>query len=134
MRIPAFGLWKHFAFAPILALVLALLTRAATADDVTGSWLHQSGQAQILFAPCGGAVCGRLVWIKSGAKTNARVGDQTFFDMKRVRPNEWQGKTLYPEDGEIYDATMRVEGTVLTTVGCAFGGIICKSVRWTRIR
>ncbi|OMI00046.1 hypothetical protein BSN85_35135 [Bradyrhizobium brasilense] len=106
----------------------------ATAGDVVGTWVHESGQAQIRFAACGEAICGRLVWIRAGAPTNARVGDQAFFAMKLVRPDLWQGKTLYPEDGKIYEASMRLEGTTLTTFGCALGGMICRSVRWTRVR
>jgi len=78
-------------------------------------------------------VAGR-VWLEAGASTEAHVGERTFFAMKRVRPDLWRGKTLYPEDGQVYDATMRLDGAVLTTSGCAAGGLICKSVRWTRVR
>src|SRR5262249_7964364 len=106
----------------------------ATADDVFGIWLHESGEARVRFAPCGDAVCGRIVWIESGAPTSAHVGDRTFFGMKQVRPDLWRGKTLYPEDGQVYNATMQLKGEVLTTSGCAVGGLICESVRWTRVQ
>jgi uncharacterized protein (DUF2147 family) len=115
-----------------LALGVALSSEAV-AGDVVGVWRHESGEARVRFAPCGDAVCGRIVWIEAGAPTNARVGDRIFFAMERIRPDLWRGKTLYPEDGEVYDATMQLKSAVLTTSGCAAGGLICKSVRWTRI-
>jgi uncharacterized protein (DUF2147 family) len=117
----------------VLALGVALSSQAI-ADDVLGVWLHESGEAKVRFAPCGDAVCGEIIWIASGADTDARVGDRTFFDMKRVSPDLWRGKTLYPEDGKVYNATMQLDGAVLTTSGCATGGFICESVRWTRVR
>jgi uncharacterized protein (DUF2147 family) len=118
----------------LITLVLALtLCSQAIAGDVLGVWLHESGEARVQFAPCGDVVCGWIVWIKAGASTDARVGDRTFYAMRRVNSDQWRGKTLYPEDGEVYDATMQLEGSVLTTSGCAVGGLICKSVRWTRV-
>jgi uncharacterized protein (DUF2147 family) len=118
----------------LIPLALALtFSSQANADDVLGVWLHESGDARVKFTPCGDAVCGWIVWIKAGADTDARVGDRTFYEMRRVSPDLWRGKTLYPEDGEVYDATMQLKGPVLTTSGCAIGGLICKSVRWTRV-
>src|SRR5262249_51187176 len=119
----------------VIPLALGVvLSSGAIADGVFGIWLHESGEAKVRFAPCGNAVCGRIVWIESGAPTSARVGDRTFFGMRRIRPDLWRGKTLYPEDGEVYDATMQLSGLVLTTSGCAVGGMICKSARWTRVQ
>src|SRR3954447_897710 len=84
-----------------LALGVALSSQAI-ADGVAGVWLHESGEAKVRFGPCGAAFCGRIGWIEPGAPTSVHVGDRTFFGMKRVGSDRWRGKTLYPEDGEVY--------------------------------
>src|SRR5262245_17755984 len=69
----------------VIPLVLGVvLSSGANADGVFGIWLHESGEAEVRFAPCGNAVCGRIVWIESGAPTTAHVGDRTFFGMRRI--------------------------------------------------
>ena len=127
MKISTTAMWP---FALALGVTLS---SEAVAGDIVGVWRHESGEAQVRFAPCGDAVCGRIVWIEAGAPTNARVGDRIFFAMEHIGPDLWRGKTLYPEDREVYDATMQLKKTVLTTSGCAVSGLICKSARWTRV-
>ena len=39
-----------------------------------------------------------------------------------------------PDDGQTYTGKMLLEGANLTTSGCVFGGLICKSVHWTRLK
>ncbi|MGJ4994663.1 DUF2147 domain-containing protein [Bradyrhizobium sp. HKCCYLS3077] len=115
-----------------LGLALALLGNAARADDVTGVWLRESGASKVKFAPCGGAVCGTLVWIKEGTDTPAKVGQRLFSGMKSTGPNAWAGSYSNPDDGKTYDAKMTLSGNTLTTSGCALGGMICRSSTWTR--
>ena len=115
------------------AFSLALAAGPALADDVTGVWLRESGASKVKFAPCGGAICGTLVWIKDGTDTPAKVGQRLFFGMKSTGPNAWAGSYNNPDDGKTYDATMTLSGGTLTTAGCAFGGMICRSSTWTRV-
>lgn len=53
--------------APALAM-LALFAGAATAtaapDNIGGVWVTDDGQGAVEIAPCGGAMCGRIVWLK----------------------------------------------------------------------
>ncbi|MGP9811631.1 DUF2147 domain-containing protein [Rhodopseudomonas sp. NSM] len=120
-----------------LALLAVAATTAATAgaaraDDVAGTWLRDTGLSKVKFAPCGGAVCGTLVWLKPGIETPAKVGQKVFFDMKPSGPNAWAGSAFNPEDGKTYSGKMTLAGGTLTTQGCAMGGLICKSSTWTR--
>ncbi|RED31816.1 uncharacterized protein (DUF2147 family) [Rhodopseudomonas thermotolerans] len=114
----------------LLAAIAA--TAGARADDVAGTWLRDTGASKVKFAPCGGAVCGTLVWIKPGVETPAKVGQKVFFDMKPTGPNAWAGSAFNPEDGKTYTGKMNLSGGTLTTQGCAMGGLICKSSTWTR--
>src|SRR5436305_13070040 len=121
----------RLAIALSLSLT-AMVVGPAFADDVTGTWLRESGLSKVKFAPCGNAICGNIVWIKSGVDTPAKVGQRLFFDMKPTGPNAWSGSVINPDDGKTYSGTMSLSGGTLTTQGCAMGGMICRSSTWTR--
>jgi len=117
-------------------LGLALSTMAlspAFAGDVSGTWLRDTGASRVKFAPCGGAICGNLVWLKPGVETPAKVGQRIFFDMKPSGADSWTGNAFNPEDGKTYSGKMSLSGDTLTTSGCVMGGMICKSTTWTRV-
>jgi hypothetical protein len=90
-----------------------------------------NGRATVRFAPCGGAVCGAITW-KRDANANGNIGQRVFFDMKPAGESAWAGSAFNPEDGRNYSAKMTLAGDHLTTAGCVFGGLICKSEEWTR--
>jgi uncharacterized protein (DUF2147 family) len=117
-----------------LALTLAAATLAASpafSADVSGTWLRDTGASKVKFAPCGGAICGHIVWLKPGADPKAKVGQRVFFDMKPNGPNSWSGSAFNPEDGKTYTGKMTLDGGTLTTAGCVMS-VICKSTTWTR--
>ncbi len=107
---------------------------AAQAAEVNGVWLRDSGASQVRFAPCGGAVCGHIIWIKPGTDTPAKIGQRIFYDMKSNGADSWSGKAFNPEDGKTYSGKMSVSGSTLTTAGCALAGLICKSTSWSRVK
>ena len=119
-------------FSAVMSLVV-MAAGPARADDVTGTWLRETGLSKVKFAPCGGgAICGHLVWLKPGTDTPAKVGQRLFFDMKPTASNAWSGSYSNPDDGKTYAAKMSLSGGTLTTAGCAMGGMICRSSTWTR--
>lgn len=122
------------AIVPVLTLttVMALATPALSAD-LSGVWLRDSGASKVKFGPCGGAMCGHIVWLKPGADPNAKVGQRVFFDMKPNGANSWTGHAFNPADGKTYSGKMTLNGGTLTTSGCVMG-IICKSATWTRAK
>ncbi|SEG77720.1 DUF2147 domain-containing protein [Bosea lathyri] len=101
------------------------------AQDVTGTWLRDTGASRVRFAKCGEAICGTLAWLKD---TNgpAKVGQRIFYDMKPAGAGKWSGNAFNPEDGKNYSGTMTLSGDMLTTSGCVLGGLICRSVKWSR--
>ena len=114
----------------LLALTLAQ-GGTAQAQDVSGTWLRDSGASRVRFAKCGEAMCGTLAWLKD---TNgpAKVGQRIFYDMKPSGDGKWSGSAFNPEDGKTYSGTMTLAGDKLTTSGCVLGGLICRSVTWNR--
>jgi uncharacterized protein (DUF2147 family) len=116
----------------LLALgVLAISSTAALAGGVVGEWARDDGKAKVRFAPCGGAVCGSITWLKE-RNGPAKIGQQVFFDMKPNGDDSWAGTAFNPDDGKTYTGKMTMTGNHLVTAGCVFGGLICKSVAWTR--
>lgn len=103
----------------------------ASAQDVSGTWLRDTGASKVRFTKCGEAMCGTISWLK---ETNgpAKVGQRIFYDMKPSGAGKWNGSAFNPEDGKTYSGTMSLSGNTLTTAGCVFGGMICRSVKWSR--
>ncbi len=104
----------------------------AQAQDAQGIWQRADGLTRIRVAPCGGALCGTIVWLKN--KTSpARIGQRVLFDMKPAGAGTWRGNAFNPEDGRNYSGRMSLSGKSLTTAGCVMGGLICRSFQWTRV-
>jgi uncharacterized protein (DUF2147 family) len=118
-----------------IAIVLTILGEAETAlaGEVTGVWLHEDGASKVRFAPCGSALCGTIVWLKE-AKGPAKVGEKVFYDMVSSGDNNWTGKAFEPSSGKEYTGKMTLAGDSLTTAGCIMGGLICKSIVWSRAK
>lgn len=122
---------RHMIFMATLVAGVGMVGQAR-ADEAKGVWLRSEGTARVKVAACGGALCGTVVWLK---KTDGpgKVGQRVFFDMKPTGANIWEGSAFNPEDGRTYSGKMEVSGNALTTTGCALGGMICKSVSWSRV-
>ena len=117
------------------AALLAVVIPPARAGEVKGEWARDDGKAKVRFASCGGdAVCGAISWLRDPANDPGKVGQQVFFDMKPSGDNSWAGRAFNPEDGKTYSGKMTVSGDHLITAGCVLGGLICKSMNWTRAR
>jgi uncharacterized protein (DUF2147 family) len=116
------------------AAILAAISSSALAGDVKGEWARDDGKAKVRLASCGGdAICGSISWLRD-KNDPGKVGQQVFFDMKPSGDNAWAGRAFNPEDGKTYSGKMTMSGDHLVTAGCVLGGLICKSLNWTRAR
>ena len=116
------------------AAALAASATIACAGSLGGEWLRADGVAKVRFTNCGDAFCGSISWLKDPKNDPAKVGEQVFFGMKPAGENVWKGSAFNPEDGRTYAGKVTVAGAHMTTAGCVFGGLICKSMEWTRER
>jgi uncharacterized protein (DUF2147 family) len=116
-----------------IAAALTLMAAPASAQSAVGTWLRESGESRVRVAPCGDALCGTVSWLKDPATSKSKVGQRVFFDMKPNGENKWSGQAFNPEDGQNYTGTMAVSGGKLTTAGCRFGGLVCRSVSWSKV-
>ncbi len=121
---------------PFLTLfaVLAFAAPASSAEtSAVGLWLRENGLSHVRISPCGELLCGFVAWVKDPERAS-EIGVKVFYDMKRDGPGEWKGSAFNPEDNKTYTGKMVLEGESLKTSGCVFGGLICKSVNWTRLK
>ncbi len=144
---------RHSAAAALaLALGAAALAPPAGAaprtPPIVGVWLTEHGDAKMRFAPCGAALCGRIVWLKEPQDDGRPKADVNNADpAKRGRPllgltiftdvrpsgDEWTGRAYNSDDGRDYDVKIkRVDDDHLTVEGCALGGLFCGNETWTR--
>lgn len=123
---------RSFLLAASALSFLALGPAVALAADATGIWLRDTGASKVKIAPCGAALCGYIVWLKDAATSPAKMGEKIFFDMKSDGDNSWEGSAYNPENGKTYTGKMSLSGNTLTTKGCVLGGIICKTIVWSR--
>lgn len=129
-----------------LAVVVGLAAGAAQAQnatDIAGRWRDSDGESIIAVAPCGQALCGRIVWLKqprtdrnnADAKLRERslMGVQVLNGFKADGTGKFAGNGYNPEDGKTYSTTLSLDASGRLVVrGCALGGLICDDDTWTR--
>ena len=125
------------ALAAALSLVGAgpacVSVHAATESSFVGVWNREDGLGGVRIAICGGALCGDIAWLRD-PRGPGHVGQRVLFDMRQTAADTWSGTALNPEDGRQYSGSMTIAGRRLITQGCAFGGLICKTVALSRDR
>ena len=128
--------------AAAVATMITGFADVAGAADSKGVWLRDNGNSKVRIASCGEALCGTIAWEKNprndvnnpdeSKRARPLVGTQIFFNMKPAGEGRWNGSAYNPEDGKTYSGSMILSGDTLTTKGCVLGGLICKSVDWSR--
>jgi uncharacterized protein (DUF2147 family) len=125
------------------AIALASLSLPASAQDANGTWLTASEETRVRIAPCGGNVCGTIVWVKNtGAKDeqnpnaalkNRNLVGVNMIQMKPAGDRKWTGTLYNPQDGKTYSGTLtQNDSNSLSLSGCV-AGIFCRSQTWTRV-
>lgn len=134
-------IWRSLmAFA---ALVVALVASpSARADDITGTWLSQSGETRVRISPCGGQFCGVIIWVSkpgndvnnpdAGKRSRPLVGVQ-MITMKSTGGTSYSGHLYNYQDGKTYTGKASVTAAGLALSGCVLGGLICRTQTWKRI-
>jgi uncharacterized protein (DUF2147 family) len=126
---------------------------AAEPTEVVGIWLSPKADTRVRISPCGSALCGNIVWLKSpnDPQTGEPLADRNNPDpANRNRPilgmqiitdlkpghaaGEWTGKVYSPNDGEIHDASFSMDGpNGIKMEACMMAGLMCRTRTWTRV-
>jgi uncharacterized protein (DUF2147 family) len=129
---------KRF-FLGLTALAVALTPASAFArSSLEGRW--KNGAMEIVIAPCGPSLCGRVVKASEQQRTKAQRGSGTRLLGSRVIDNiEPSGPGLWKADVFVATRNMNARGTIeqvgpdrLAVRGCVLA-IICKTTHWDRI-
>jgi uncharacterized protein (DUF2147 family) len=109
----------------------ALFAEQALANDPSGVWVRDNGEAKIKVGKCGSALCGRVIWVKD-PKRQRDINKLVLSEMVENGPNSWSGKAFNPLEDKTYIGKMTLSGASLTTSGCIMGGMMCKDMSWRR--
>lgn len=137
----------------VIGLVLLASSAPASAQErLTGTWLSADGSSHIAFAPCGGADCGQIVWLRDvrdpqtgqpwqdkfnpdeALRRRPLVGLTMVSGLRPAGMQRWDGTLYNPLDGKTYAGTFEIVGSgKLQLKGCAFAGLICQTEIWTAL-
>lgn len=126
----------------LAAALLASLSLPASAQDANGTWLTASGETRVRIAPCGGSICGTIVWVKNPAKDeqnpNAALKARNvvginMIQMKSAGDKKWSGTLYNYTDGKTYSGSMTMNGANSLSLSGCVAGIFCRSQTWTRV-
>ena len=129
-----------------VAALTALSTVGAAADAAAaaqpaGVWRNPKNTVHIKVQPCGGNVCGTVVWANARAKEKALkagtpklVGKQLFQEFRATGAGSWNGRVFVPDMGRSFSGSLKAKGpNAMVASGCLIGRFLCKSQIWTRV-
>jgi len=114
------------------ALCCLLGAGAALAQSPYGLWARGDGDARVNIAPCGENLCATNVWIRNPG--TEQPGHRLIMRLRQTGEAVWTGSAFDPQRNMNFSMRMEVERQRMTTRGCAFGGLVCRSTTWTRLR
>ena len=139
----------------ILAISAALTsgTIAGPMPREAGVWIDDSGDGAVNIAPCGAALCGRIVWLKDlmndqgepkhdrfnpDASKHARpiCGLQVIGQLKPVEAGGFDEGWVYdPKEGKSYSVAIALAGADrLQVTGYLGVKLLGKTMQWTRAK
>jgi uncharacterized protein (DUF2147 family) len=137
--------------AVAVTIFTILSSPVQAADDETGVWIDHTGRGAVEIAPCGRALCGRIVWLKEpndkygrpltdGNNPNAAqrkrpiCGLPILGNLQPQSDGAWDAGWVYdPNDGSTHDAQIELVGpNKLVLTGYAGVKLFSKSFTWVR--
>ncbi|WP_062016428.1 DUF2147 domain-containing protein [Aureimonas sp. AU4] len=104
----------------VIAMMLGTLS-LARAEAILGEWRVSNGE-RVVYAPCGGAFCGR---VESGRYRGKSVGRMS------GSGRNYTGTVTDPSTDKTYEGRAEVSGDRLVLTGCV-AKVFCRSQTWTR--
>jgi uncharacterized protein (DUF2147 family) len=116
-----------------------------TAADALGVWENPENKSHTEFCKCGAGVCGKIVKVVDGQKTDDNnpdpakrsrpiVGLVIMQGAKQNGPASWSGALYNRADGKTYSGTLTVKSKNAVELSGCVAIIFCKTVTFTRVR
>lgn len=142
----------RLAAVATLSAFLSIAAASAQGRGILGIWWTDKNKGRVEIVECTPptpGVCGRIIWISEPNDEQGRpqtdklnkdprlkgrpiIGMPVFEGWREADPNSWTGQVYDPEEGEIYDIDIQLQGDQLTLKGCFL--FICDSNTWVRYR
>lgn len=113
-------------------LMMVASATASQAAGIDGSWARGDGEARVTIGACGGDICAINTWIKPGTPSE-KVGDRLVMTVHPTSDGEYTGTAFDPQRNLTYRLDISATAKAMTTKGCVLGGLVCKTVSWTRL-
>jgi uncharacterized protein (DUF2147 family) len=99
----------------------------------TGVWIDHTGRGAVEIRTCGGALCGRVVWLKNAAHAKA-CGMQILGNVKPVAGGKWDKGWIYdPNRRAKFAVELTPHGSTMQVMGYVNGNkSLNKLMTWTR--
>ena len=121
-----------------LLIAAAAAAQPRAAAPVEGYWKNPIGSAIIQIAPCGEALCGKVVWASARGQrevaqhTSNVVGMTVLTRLSQAR-GHWAGSLYIPDDNIHVSAKLQLlDERTMKLTGCGLMGLICRTQIWTR--
>lgn len=142
---------KAVAVVMLVTLLGATGAAARAETEVTGTWVMDNGKVTVRVSSCGASLCGTIVGLKKPLDKNGNakldrenpnpalrsrpvIGLTILSNMRPAGSNRWKGKIYNPDDGKTYTSRMKLQGdNVMKVEGCV-AGVLCKAMKFVRIK
>lgn len=130
MRSPSVALRAPLSAA---ALIFAFSLPAAAGSSPAGVWLDHTGRGAVEIKPCGAALCGHVVWVKSTSDSKG-CGRQIIGDARASGGNGAHEGWIYsPEDKKRFNVELTpMRDGRLRVVGYKGIKLFSRTMMWTR--
>lgn len=115
----------------LLSLGGTVIATEALALGPQGVWVRDDGNARVEFAPCDDKLCATNLWIKD-TSGGEEVGDKLVMTVQPSNPTTLVGTAYDRKRDRTYALTITMGEKSMTTQGCVLGGLLCKTVSWTK--
>lgn len=120
------------ASATLVAVgILSAGGASASPEKMTGSWSRGDGLASVRINKCGAAICAVNTWVKDPSQ-GEKVGDRLVMTVSPKSDGKLSGTAYDPQRNLTYRIDISVADQSMKTRGCVLGGLLCKSVGWTK--
>ena len=114
------------------AAALSLSGGVFAADSPLGVWIDHTGRGAVEITNCGGALCGRVVWLKDAAHGDT-CGKQVIGNVKPVGGGKWDNGWIYDVDEDRrYDVEITPMGDRLKVMGYMGSKFLSETMTWRR--
>ncbi len=128
----------------IFSLLLAgtlTTTALAQTQDISGTYVNESGRTKVRLSECDSGLCGTVVWMKQPvndvnnpdvSKRDRSVVGLQAVTLKPTGEGTYAGTLYDTESGKTYSGKAKFSDQSVELSGCVLGGLICKASVWRR--